>query len=344
MTQAVQLSPEGLALYQELLRRQLASGTELAEHLGVTPEAVGARLKELAAHQLITQIGPGAERWRPLPPGPGVSAVLSQLDDEMAVIRRRQDAIRTNLSTLRDLYEQHQARLPERGGGDLEVLRTGEEVRRRLHELSLLTTEEVLAMHPTMASREVLEEGQALDRVLLERRVRYRVIWPHSARQQAAVHSYLTALVSEGADIRTSSQIPCRMLVLDRAYAVVPMNDGSTGAAVVGGSFHVAFLTNLFEHCWAAAQPVQGLGYDDDVLEAIEIAILTDMANGRSDEAISRRLNVSTRTLRRYVSQISAKLGVETRFQLGLAAVRQGAINLPGEEGTGDAAPELNGQ
>jgi DNA-binding NarL/FixJ family response regulator len=42
------------------------------------------------------------------------------------------------------------------------------------------------------------------------------------------------------------------------------------------------------------------------------------LATGLTDEAISVRLGISTRTIRRRLAAIMRRLGVRTRFQLGV--------------------------
>lgn len=78
------------------------------------------------------------------------------------------------------------------------------------------------------------------------------------------------------------------------------------------------------------------VGSDDRLPQKMEVAILRELAEGRTDEAISRRLGISSRTLRRYLSAMLETFGVDTRFQLGMAAVRHGVIAV--DEGV-DADP-----
>ena len=89
------------------------------------------------------------------------------------------------------------------------------------------------------------------------------------------------------------------------------------------------------------------VGSDDRLPQEMEVAILRELAEGRTDEAISRRLGISSRTLRRYLSAMLEPhssfqywqletFGVDTRFQLGMAAVRHGVIAV--DEGV-DADP-----
>jgi DNA-binding NarL/FixJ family response regulator len=51
---------------------------------------------------------------------------------------------------------------------------------------------------------------------------------------------------------------------------------------------------------------------------------VTLLAAGLKDDAIARRLGVSTNTVRRRITALSQRLGVSTRFQIGLALGRQG--------------------
>ncbi|WP_051871929.1 helix-turn-helix domain-containing protein [Streptomyces sclerotialus] len=57
-----------------------------------------------------------------------------------------------------------------------------------------------------------------------------------------------------------------------------------------------------------------------DSLSARERTILVLLGNGDSNRSISRRLDISERTVKSHMSQILAKLGVESRLQAGLVA------------------------
>src|SRR5262249_22596626 len=86
------------------------------------------------------------------------------------------------------------------------------------------------------------------------------------------------------------------------------------------------FLIRVFEHIWERAIAVTTPEYDEHVFEEIELSIMSELAHGRTDEAIARRLGISTRTLRRYLTVLCTRPGVETRFRLGRAAARLGAL------------------
>src|SRR5262249_30926884 len=59
-------------------------------------------------------------------------------------------------------------------------------------------------------------------------------------------------------------------------------------------------------------------------LNARETGILALVAEGHTDREIASRLNLSAKTVRNYVSQILAKLGVHTRTRAAAYAIRHG--------------------
>ncbi|MEV6560455.1 hypothetical protein AB0M22_32375 [Nocardia sp. NPDC051756] len=61
--------------------------------------------------------------------------------------------------------------------------------------------------------------------------------------------------------------------------------------------------------------------------DALTVAVVDAMSTGLKDEVAARRLSVSLRTYRRYVADIMTRLGVATRFQLGVRAAELGIIS-----------------
>jgi DNA-binding NarL/FixJ family response regulator len=69
----------------------------------------------------------------------------------------------------------------------------------------------------------------------------------------------------------------------------------------------------------AGASAVRGIG----ALTGREREVLAQIADGRSNREIARRLGVSEKTVKTHVSSVLAKLGVADRTQAALLAVRQ---------------------
>ncbi len=79
-----------------------------------------------------------------------------------------------------------------------------------------------------------------------------------------------------------------------------------------------------------AALPYAGtLGADGnaaprDRLTARELEVLAELARGRSNREIARKLGLAEKTVKTHVSAILGKLGVQDRTQAALHAVRAG--------------------
>lgn len=72
-------------------------------------------------------------------------------------------------------------------------------------------------------------------------------------------------------------------------------------------------------------------------LPAAQHEVLVLLALGMKDEAIARRLDVSTRTVRRTISALMADCGADSRFQLAVEAFRRGWLST--EELAGPPTP-----
>ncbi len=65
------------------------------------------------------------------------------------------------------------------------------------------------------------------------------------------------------------------------------------------------------------------------MLNEQQFQLMQMLASGLPDRSIARRLCLAPRTLARRISEIYRILGVETRFQAGVAAQRLGLIGDP---------------
>ena len=57
---------------------------------------------------------------------------------------------------------------------------------------------------------------------MLERGVKMRTLYQHSARRSSVTHKYVAAVTSRGAEVRTLDEFFNRMIVIDRRVAVIP--------------------------------------------------------------------------------------------------------------------------
>lgn len=318
-----ELAAADLAVYRSLVAGP-ATVAECAAATGLPTERVVTGIAQLRARALVRPALADEHRWDAVPPEVAIGALVAPLRAESDRLRRDEQSVRESLAGLCSLYLDARR---QAGPSTTEHLTDATAVRGRLTDLAAAVRTSVTALHPTMGSPETLRDGLALDRSLLEKGVRYRLVLPHTARRQRQAVAYLRTLTDQGAEIRTAALLPSRVILVDDEVAVVPSHhEGRECAAVIHDPVVVAFLVRLCAQVWERAQPVTDLDYDEDVLSEIELAILAELELAHSDEAIARRLDISTRTLRRYLTGLCTRFAVTTRFQLGVAATRAGAV------------------
>ncbi len=152
---------------------------------------------------------------------------------------------------------------------------------------------------------------------------RSRAVYPVRALHEA--QETLIARARAGEQIRIVSELPTRLMVLGTTHAVIPEPLGAADEprVLVRQPALVGALIMLFELMWDRAAPVPEL--DLGVARPdLRRFILQQLAAGAKDEQIARVLGISLRTVRRRVASLLIELGVDSRFQAGVEAVRRG--------------------
>ena len=207
-----------------------------------------------------------------------------------------------------------------------QVLTGREESRRVIEGLQRSARREVLGVDrppylgdlgPNLVEREQLANG-----------VDYRVVYDRAALGLPGRLETITEMIELGEQARTAPAVPMKMMIVDRAVAVIPLQVSERTverSLVVGESALLSALTRVFADLWhnavsfgAGAAPLDGAPTSE------ERRILALLASGATDESIGRLMGFSPRTAHRRVRDLAAKLGVATRFQAGVQAVRQG--------------------
>ncbi len=195
---------------------------------------------------------------------------------------------------------------------------------------------EVLSVAPGRgASRVDLRTTRMANIYSLDRGVRTRALYQHSAMRDRSTRALLIELAEHGARIRTTSSVPGRSLVIDREVALLPIptDDPATpGLAIVREPNVIAWIVASFEQLWSEATTLEdllGTANAGGELDQTRAAILRLMGEGEKDEAISRRLSISVRTCRRHIADYMAQVGATSRFQAGVIAAREGHLDHP---------------
>lgn len=130
--------------------------------------------------------------------------------------------------------------------------------------------------------------------------------------------------VAKGGQVRVAASLPMKLLVADRAHALVPLDvSGSAGVVSVRSETVIGALVDLFETLWDRATSYPPGRDHPSGLTPYELQVVSLLAAGCKDEEIAARTHVSIRTVRRSVAVVFDRLGVRTRFAAGVQAAKR---------------------
>ncbi|XVV00375.1 LuxR C-terminal-related transcriptional regulator [Actinosynnema sp. CA-248983] len=155
--------------------------------------------------------------------------------------------------------------------------------------------------------------------------VRRRTIYTANALDDKTA-ALLGQAVADGVEeVRVLRKRPATGLLVVDDVAV--LRSRPDGAVVVRAPDLVALTAAYFDALWTAAVP---LGDGDrtpvDGLSAVQQRIVRLAANGFKDDTIARMLGLSTRSVRRHLEKLAARVGATNRLSLGVAATRLGWV------------------
>ena len=320
------LSPAAQSVYQVLLAGGSPDMAALAVAAGVGESATREALDELAGLALVRWEDDDLSSLALRSPG----AALHALAREQAEIAERQLRIEQSRAAIADLFTAHE---PPGGGASADVERvTGlKDVRERIAELSAACQEDVWSFNPDgPQTASNLAHSRPLNSASLERGIRMRAVYLDSVRNDEASLVHLNELAEQGAEVRTVSLLPLRMIIVDRSVAVVPVDERNTadGVLVLTGRGVVAALVALFVATWTSARtlgPRPGRGPGE--LSHQESAALRLWARGATDVVVARHLGISERTVRRISETLHDRLDAKSRFEAGARAVDIGWLS-----------------
>ena len=163
---------------------------------------------------------------------------------------------------------------------------------------------------------EMLAEAMATGR-------RSRAIYPARALTEAP--DALRVRAGLGEQVRILSEVPTRLFIFGDTHAVIPEPIGFTDEPRVHVRQRsiVAALTMWFESLWDRAAPMPEHDAGRVSRDGRQF-LLEQLMAGATDEVIARKLGIGLRTVRRRIAALMTELGVDTRFQAGVEAVRRG--------------------
>ena len=200
-------------------------------------------------------------------------------------------------------------------------------VNQRLMALVNETKHEVSTFAPSAAhTTGEIWATQSRNEVMYDRGIRSRTIYIANARKDGPTLAHVRWLNERGSEVRTVPTLPTRMIIVDRALAVLPLDpqSGMRGIAIHRDPSVILLLQALFDITWASASPLGlTLPKGGEALSREDRAILELLALGKTDEAISERTGLAKRTLGRRIAALMSQLNAETRFQAAYQAVKR---------------------
>ena len=277
--------------------------------------------------------------------GMSLSCTREAIDALVAagLLVQQDDFLRRTASSISDLSRQMSVPSPSRsssdqwrlhdalqwatnsGSEDATAVQGGPAVRATLTALNLAAPREMLSMSPRPVHQTLHRETVPLhtaNLAMVSHGTESRWVTDESRLRIPALRKHVDELVRQGEFVYAAPEVSHRMSIYDRQVAVVPLDpsDQLRGCLVVRNRTVIAGLIALYRETLDRSTPVI---LTPEITEPRH-SVLVLLAVGTKDEAIARKLNVSTRTVRRAVASLMTECGADSRFQLAVAAVRLG--------------------
>ncbi|MFJ8888752.1 LuxR C-terminal-related transcriptional regulator [Streptomyces sp. NPDC102402] len=323
--QALGLGSDELRVYEVLLNRpEQRTRSALVRSLGLPPRRVSAALDQLAERG-FTLPGHGTKA---LPNAVAPATALRNLIHlNQAELLHRSAELEELTGSVDHLAAQLLSTAQDTRASGIETIHGREAIAERVAGLLVSATDEVALLdRPPYAGRAADGMPTPLNMTDPVRRgVRVKVVVDREGLSFHGRARGLDELAAHGVQIRVGTDLPTKLITVDRRVTLLPPTDAAdptASALLVSDSLLSHALVPLFEAVWEHATPI-GSDPHGQITEE-ERELLTMLASGLKDEAIARRLDIHVHTVRRRISRLMQVLNVETRFQAGVQAVLRG--------------------
>ena len=324
---AVGLGPVEQDAYRSLVVDGGGTADALAERWGRPGEEVRGLLAAMRDLELVEEstYDSEASRWYPTAPDVALRGLLNSRQHALSVAE-------ASVARLTDIYRRD---LHHAGVGDLvEVVLGTEAVRGRFLQLELGARSEVCAFVDARPVAVNPEDNQA-EAQARGRGVRFRVVIERAALDHGATLAETRAAIGPDVLVRSVDAVPTKLLVVDGAVAMAPLavRGHDAAAVVIRAPSLVHSLSTLFEQVWAGGIPVV-LDASNDLVDGrapgpdgVDVAVLSLVLSGLTDEAAGKQLGLSGRTVQRRLKVLMDLTGATSRLQLGWEASERGWVS-----------------
>ncbi|MFJ8038909.1 LuxR C-terminal-related transcriptional regulator [Kitasatospora sp. NPDC096147] len=323
MLDVLGLSVHAAAVYRAMLDHPAEGVEQLAERCLLTSGQVHDGLDELGELMLVRASADRPGRLRAIDPAVGLADMVARQEADLAA---RQAA----LAASREAVTRMVADRAEQRAAYGERLLGMDAILGRLERMGREARTEVFSSQPGNQRPEDLEAARAGDAEVLARGVTMRTLYQDVIRRQPHASVYAHWLMVQGSEVRTAPSIPQRIVIVDRAQALVPIDpaDNRKGALHVTEPGLLAALLDFLEQAWSTAVPLGATGPEDPEsgLTPTETELLRLLGSGITDDTAGQRLGISARTVGRHMASIMERLNATSRFEAGIKAAQHGWI------------------
>ncbi|MCK6211279.1 LuxR C-terminal-related transcriptional regulator [Georgenia sp. EYE_87] len=323
MFEPLGLSADAVAAYRVLLANPDMSPDQLAGHLSRYDSEVAEILEQLEEKGFVRRSHSDPTNLRTESPQVAFERLVGQHEIEL---HRKQEELSQARSGAAALVDEYHRTIQNARHGEFERLIGTDHIVSRLLELGQNVESSVDSIVTKAPLPHVLNQAKSDDALALARGVRLRTLYPAAARHDDGVVEYAEWFRERGGQIRTAIALPVRVLIYDEKIAVVTSDpqDFSRGAVVLNTPGAITALQALFDLLWESGADLPSPAASENTLRAEERELLQLLSRGLKDEAISRSLGISIRTVRRMINVLSNRVDATSRFELGARAVERG--------------------
>jgi DNA-binding CsgD family transcriptional regulator len=300
---------------------------DICERLGLADSEVRAALDELVELALMRESRDNPGKLRVVRPEVGLETLLRRNEEQLAARQQELASARTQIA---QMVAEHLDREGRQGPEPTQRLSGLDAIQAQLEMLAQEMTAECLSIQPGGAQPQAnIDHARPLDASALARGIIMRTLLQDSARHDPSTHAHARWLTDLGAQVRTATVLPFRMLIFDRRVAVIPIDPSNTrlGALCTREPGIVGSMLAVFEQAWNSAVPfgaAQAADVSETGLTRLDRELLKLLAGGMTDEAAGTRLGISARTVRRQMAAMMERLSASSRFEAGLKAAQRG--------------------
>lgn len=317
--------PEAEArVYEALIPRGHSTVDDLSDRTSLTAAQTTRALARLTRRGLVARLPGRPSRYSALEPSLAGSVLIAKREQELERLQR-------HLNTLDDAYRSDTAR--RHPAEHIEVVEGPTRVWQMFVRVQRSAKEQVRGFDkppyfvapgehgdegPNLEEREHLDVGK----------VSYRAVYD---QESVAIPGRLENIwqgIRRGEQARVATTLPAKLVMSDHSMAIIssPVDYHEGIAYLIHRSSLLDVVAGLFEEVWARAVP---LNRPDGNRSApptsnLERQLLGMLASGATDAIIARTFGWSIRTVQRHVHRLMDQVGAQTRFQVGMEAVRRG--------------------